>query len=56
VDRTGVDGVAHVHVNRRAEALNRSDGIFADHTSYFASGSGRTWKFTILDLEPLPPS
>ena len=25
-------------------------------TSYFASGSGRTWNFTILDLEPLPPS
>jgi len=25
VDRTGVDGVAHVHVNRRAEALNRRE-------------------------------
>jgi hypothetical protein len=33
-----------------------SDGIFADHTSYFASGSGRTWNFTIFGLEPLPPS
>jgi hypothetical protein len=33
-----------------------TDGIFADHTSYFASASGRTWNFTILDLEPLPPS
>ena len=25
MDRTGVDGVAHVLVNRRAEALNRRE-------------------------------
>ena len=33
-----------------------SDGIFADHTGYFASGSGRTWNPTIFGRCPLPPS